>query len=262
MKKAITCIVCGHNSIGTIEPIISDALAQAWRLSRIERRQFDQRESQFCHSCKSSTRTRALAMAVMKQFSFGGCSIFTEWIEMAKKYNLRIAEINCCGCLHTYLKVLPNLSYSEYTTRNFLIKYIRKIKGCPHEDIQSLSYKDNTFDLVMHSEVLEHVPNPHQALEECKRILKPNGVCIFTIPIIMSRKTVQRTKFVANRIINLKNSSYHGTNNLKDYLVWWEFGNDFITDENAFLVLSNPLTQTYIMKTYKTSRPYGTRIYK
>ena len=248
MKKSMACIVCGGATIGPIQHIITDALAQTWRLSKSERHQLDERESRFCPKCKSSTRTRALAKAIMKQIPFAGVLTFAEWVEMARKHHLRIAEINSCGCLHTFLKTLSNLSYSEYTTGNIFIKNIRKLRGVPHEDIQSLSYKDNSFDLVLHSEVLEHVPNPHKALEECKRVLKPNGICIFTIHIMMNRKTIRRAKLYVSKVINLLEPSYHGTDNLKDYLVWREFGKDFIKKENIKLIISNQYMQTYVLK--------------
>lgn len=253
MKKSTACIVCGGATIGPIQHIITDALAQTWRLSKSERHQFDQRESRFCPKCKSSTRTRALAKAIMKQIPFAGVLTFAEWVEMARKHHLRIAEINSCGCLHTYLHALPDLSYSEYTRKNALIKCIRKIKGIPHEDIQSLTYKNNTFDLVIHSDVLEHVPNPHNALEECKRVLKPNGVCIFTIPIMMNRKTIQRAKMEDNKVTSLLEPSYHGTDYSKDYLVWWEFGRAFINKEKLHLNITNPNIQVYVFMTEKSN---------
>jgi ubiquinone/menaquinone biosynthesis C-methylase UbiE len=33
-------------------------------------------------------------------------------------------------------------------------------KGIKHEDIMNLSYADSSFDLVLHSETLEHINNP------------------------------------------------------------------------------------------------------
>lgn len=55
-----------------------------------------------------------------------------------------------------------------------------KNKLITKEDIQSLSFKDKSFDIVLCQEVLEHVPNPIKAIAELKRVAK--NKLIITIP--------------------------------------------------------------------------------
>ncbi|HMK20006.1 MAG TPA: class I SAM-dependent methyltransferase [Chitinophagaceae bacterium] len=43
--------------------------------------------------------------------------------------------------------------------------------------------EDNTFDSVIAFDVLEHLSNDKKALEEIKRILKPGGIAILTVPM-------------------------------------------------------------------------------
>lgn len=50
------------------------------------------------------------------------------------------------------------------------------------EDACNLSIADNSFDIVISSECIEHTPNPRQALSEMARVLKPNGTLIVTSP--------------------------------------------------------------------------------
>lgn len=45
-----------------------------------------------------------------------------------------------------------------------------------------LPFKDNSFDLVICSEVLEHLFDPERALEEIRRVLKPTGRLIVSVP--------------------------------------------------------------------------------
>lgn len=52
----------------------------------------------------------------------------------------------------------------------------------PGEDIQHLSFEDNTFAFLMCNHVLEHIPDDRQALRECARVLVPGGIAVFTIP--------------------------------------------------------------------------------
>jgi ubiquinone/menaquinone biosynthesis C-methylase UbiE len=51
--------------------------------------------------------------------------------------------------------------------------------GCPGEN---LDFEDNTFDIVFHNEVLEHVQDDKKTIEECLRVLKPGGLMIFFTP--------------------------------------------------------------------------------
>ena len=81
----------------------------------------------------------------------------------------------------------------------------------------------------MFLEVLEHVSDVDRALSECRRILKPNGVCVFTIPVMMRRKTIKRAGVdrETGEIKHLLKPLYHGSGE-KDNLVFWEFGGDFV----------------------------------
>jgi 2-polyprenyl-3-methyl-5-hydroxy-6-metoxy-1,4-benzoquinol methylase len=59
-------------------------------------------------------------------------------------------------------------------------------KKCRSERVQGsicvLPFADATFDVVVSSEVIEHVPNPHQAFHELGRVLKPGGLLALTTP--------------------------------------------------------------------------------
>ena len=49
-------------------------------------------------------------------------------------------------------------------------------------DIQSLPFKDNAYDAVMCSEVLEHLESLDNAVSEIVRVLKPGGVLAVSVP--------------------------------------------------------------------------------
>jgi len=48
--------------------------------------------------------------------------------------------------------------------------------------IMELPFSDETFDIVVSSEVIEHTPNPRKSFEELARVLKKNGVLALTTP--------------------------------------------------------------------------------
>jgi 2-polyprenyl-3-methyl-5-hydroxy-6-metoxy-1,4-benzoquinol methylase len=48
--------------------------------------------------------------------------------------------------------------------------------------ILEIPFPDNFFDIVISSEVIEHVPDPFKAMHELYRVLKPGGNLILTTP--------------------------------------------------------------------------------
>jgi len=50
-------------------------------------------------------------------------------------------------------------------------------------DITDIQYPDNTFDIVICSNVLEHVPDDRRAMRECYRVLKTSGFAILQVPL-------------------------------------------------------------------------------
>lgn len=55
-------------------------------------------------------------------------------------------------------------------------------------DATRLPFPDETFDHVIASEVLEHVPNDQGALDELHRVLKPGGVLAVTVPAFLPER--------------------------------------------------------------------------
>ncbi len=55
-------------------------------------------------------------------------------------------------------------------------------------DATRLPFQDNTFDRIIASEVLEHIHNDEDALQELFRVLKPNGILAITVPSYFPEK--------------------------------------------------------------------------
>jgi ubiquinone/menaquinone biosynthesis C-methylase UbiE len=49
-------------------------------------------------------------------------------------------------------------------------------------DVQSIAHPDNSFDVVISCETIEHLPDPKRAIRELARILRPGGKLFLTTP--------------------------------------------------------------------------------
>ena len=76
---------------------------------------------------------------------------------------------------------LPRLSASDFLDNE---APGRIVGGDRHEDLSRLTYADESFDLVLTSETLEHVPDLDAALAEIRRVLVPGGFHLFTVPLL------------------------------------------------------------------------------
>lgn len=81
--------------------------------------------------------------------------------------------------------------------------------GVRCEDMQQLSYADASFDLITHTEVLEHVPDDARALSELHRVLRPNGWMLFTVPVHEGKHTVEGARLRDGAIEHLRTPVYH-----------------------------------------------------
>lgn len=107
---------------------------------------------------------------------------------------------------------LPALIGSEFLDPALSSGQIVEIMGRPvrHESLQETSYAAGSLDLVMHFDVLEHVPDAAQALAECHRILRPGGWLFFTCPFYEGlERTIVRARMVDGAIEHRLQPCYH-----------------------------------------------------
>src|SRR6202023_1840527 len=148
--------------------------------------------------CGVHLGSSALAAAILWWVHWDGS--FQSWV--ARKPSLRVLEINKAGDLTPWLEQLANHQLVEY----------------PDVDMQELPFADDQWDLILHSDTLEHVDDPRAALIECRRVMVPSGAMCFTIPIIAGRLSRRRDHMPP---------SYHGSTTDRVYKVITEYGADF-----------------------------------
>jgi 2-polyprenyl-3-methyl-5-hydroxy-6-metoxy-1,4-benzoquinol methylase len=66
-------------------------------------------------------------------------------------------------------------------------KILNKLRSRPNIEIkvmdaQKMDFADNQFDVILITEVLEHIPDDKKAAQEILRVLKPGGFLLLTVP--------------------------------------------------------------------------------
>jgi SAM-dependent methyltransferase len=196
--NALVCGVCGGTEFSD-RRILWPSLITEWQLSPVEVDYVDRQQGTTCNKCGSNLRSIALANAIRAHLQ--NKSLLQEIVEQRTCDS--ILEINEAGSLSPLLHRFNGHVLASY----------------PEVDIHCLPYADASFDLVVHSDTLEHVDNPVHALAECRRVLKPGGGLCFTIPIIVDRMSRDRAGL---------GKSYHGSpaTPSDDFAVRTEFGAD------------------------------------
>jgi SAM-dependent methyltransferase len=147
-------------------------------------------------------------------------------------------QIRCLRCKETVInlatvavvKQLPVGSAYELSTYGATFEYARKhfhpfqcseylpgakpgtvVNGVRNEDVQQLSFPDDSFDLITSNQVFEHVPDYLRAFKECLRCLKPDGSLVFTVPMHYAPKIQQNAKLENGKMVWIGVPEYHGS---------------------------------------------------
>ncbi len=119
-----------------------------------------------CPSCDASDRERLYALYLDRVLAAGN---------PARRYRL--------------LEFAPSFGLSRKLRRQPLIDYrsadLYRNNVDDRVDITDMrAYADGSFDVVLCSHVLEHVPDDRRAMRELHRILRPDGFAIVMVPLV------------------------------------------------------------------------------
>jgi predicted SAM-dependent methyltransferase len=97
----------------------------------------------------------------------------------------RVLDIGAGTCPYKKL-----FAHCEYKTHDFKKYEGEKLGGTTEygnidyeSDVTDIPVQDNSFDVILCTEVLEHVQEPFKAIQEMVRILKPGGRLFLTAPL-------------------------------------------------------------------------------
>ena len=199
MNNIEKCPICSGASFSFQEVLWKD-LIDEWGLLPEEVDYVNRQQGFSCDECGNNLRSMVLAQTIVRVCGRQG-SLKDFCLDPPQ--GIKILEINSAGNLTCFLKDIPG-----HNLINF-----------PDYDLMNLPESLSGYDLVIHSDTLEHVELPNLALSECRRVLNPGGRCLFTVPLVVGRLSRSREGLP---------HSHHGTceTSSNDYVVHTEFGAD------------------------------------
>lgn len=196
------CPACGSDRFHHQKVLWPELIAE-WQLAPAEVEYIDQQQGLSCLDCGNNLRAMTLAAAISRAFEHAGT--LRELCHSDARFRaLSLLEINSAGELTPIFKTLPHHALVAF----------------PEFDLQQMNLPDDSVDLIVHSDTLEHIPDPRQALRECRRVLKRGGHLFYTVPVVVGRLTRSRSGLPP---------SYHGTRAagaVDGYRVQTEYGAD------------------------------------
>lgn len=186
------------------------------------------RESLFCSVCKASSRYRSVARGFLRAVN-ELTRLQAQSLEELRSFNppepltvydtqLPFYYSNCAYPIPDSLLRCEwiDLYLSSYRERDAL-----GLQLSPHttnQNLEKLTFPDNHFDVVITSDVMEHVRLDFEAHREIARVLKPGGVYLFTVPHYRhGRETIFRVAVVdpldSSKDQFLMEKEYHGDTN-------------------------------------------------
>ncbi|MGI4746040.1 MAG: glycosyltransferase [Janthinobacterium lividum] len=186
----------------------------------------DWREETHCLACGTLNRSAGLAQVVMAPWTRHGVNVLDE----ARVYLMdkRVHEFGHTGPVGKTLEAISRFSCSDYF--DDLGKGEVSPDGIVNEDVQDLSFDDETIDLFLSQDVMEHVADPWKGFAEAYRCLKPNGRYVFTVPVAHDRPLSLTRAVIENGALHhIEPPAYHGDpRRAEGALVFSEFGADLV----------------------------------
>jgi SAM-dependent methyltransferase len=148
-----------------------------------------------CRTCGSIPRERAL-MHIIDQF-------FPTWRDAV----IHESSPSMRGASARLQKECANYIPSQY----FLTEKLGVIKdGVRCEDLENLTFANDSIDIHVSQDVIEHVYEPQKAFAEIARTLKPGGIHVFTTPLVNKhRKSFVRAQRLNGHIQHFAPESFH-----------------------------------------------------
>ena len=167
------------------------------------------RESCRCIRCGSTNRQRQLAFVICSVVASATGARVRSLKDLHRLDGYVVYNTEAGGAIHRQLVGMENYISSEYFGESYEPGEI--VRGVMHQDLMRLGFGDETVDLVISSDVFEHIPDPYRAHREVFRVLKPGGRHIFTVPFHPGQILDEIRTFIdlRGKVVLVKEPIYH-----------------------------------------------------
>lgn len=173
-RHRFTCPICGHD----VTPLYDFPDVYLRREHRVA----VLRETLQCRSCFASMRQRTLALGLL---GFLNARLRTSVPSIAALgsagfHGLTVLDSDNFSAISRLLRATPGYVRCSYLPTRPFGQELEP--GYFNIDLQRIDFPDASFDVVLSSDVMEHVRNCDAAHAEIGRILRPGGAYVFTVP--------------------------------------------------------------------------------
>jgi SAM-dependent methyltransferase len=178
------------------------------------------RNTMMCLFCRSSSRNRHVAKAILGVVGEGRTCI----ADLPATGDVTLYNTATDDCFSKVLHDYRGYFSSCYKDGLAPGTEISPRTSC--QNIEALTYTDNSFDFVITEDVFEHVRHHDKGFREIFRVLRPGGHHVFTVPFYFDRPTVTRVDTSGNDDVHLLPPEYHGDPLRGTILAYRTFGID------------------------------------
>jgi hypothetical protein len=187
------------------------------------------RETLQCSNCLASMRHRSLAVAFLDWLNARCTTRLTSISDMASRglRGLRILDTDNFSSTSRLLRgsagyircsYIPSKPWGTCLEPNYF-----------NEDLQHLTFPDGAFEIVLTSDVMEHVRDCDSAHREIFRVLSPGGAYIFNVPFDMnSERDIRLVDTSTHEDVFLCEPQIHGDPLTGGVLAYRVFGREII----------------------------------
>lgn len=195
---------------------------------RFRRTHRSERETLACGACRAPLRYRGQAEAICAHLAGGRFATLADLAASGALAALAIYEPGIAGPLRRWLRQAGR--YEQSVHEPGLPSGTRRADGLVCQDLMATSFPDASFDLVVTSDIFEHIRRPFVAFAEIRRILKPGGLHVWTVPLGLPPPAETRarvdTSGPEDRL--LLPPVHHGSGSDGLSLVYTDFGRDIV----------------------------------
>jgi GT2 family glycosyltransferase/SAM-dependent methyltransferase len=189
------------------------------------------RESLTCGECLSTSRYRSIARGVLlaiKDLTGVAASSLAALAEFSASTRIAVCDTQTPfyfeNCAYPIPDVLDRCQWIDVCATIYKPNQMcgaRLAHNVTNQNLESLTFPDACFDILITSDVMEHVRLDDRAHQEIRRVLKPGGFYVFTVPhfrdryqsfhrvLVTDPSNPAKDRFVAPK-------EYHGDANSED----------------------------------------------